>query len=112
MPTTYCLASAAGSAVSAAASEEAASSVVSEAVSLEAVSVVVVVAGVEAQAARLYFRALAPDPDFIRDREGPWPNAALNYGYGVLRAAVARALVGSGLTCFRGIHHQRILLGG
>lgn len=61
---------------------------------------------VEAQAARLYFRALAPDPDFIRDREGPWPNAALNYGYGVLRAAVARALVGSGLTCFRGIHHH------
>lgn len=61
---------------------------------------------VEAQAARIYFRALAPDPDFVRSREGPWPNAALNYGYGVLRAAVARALVGSGLTCFRGIHHH------
>ena len=61
---------------------------------------------VEAQAARIYFRALAPDPDFVRSREGPWPNIALNYGYGVLRAAVARALVGSGLTCFRGIHHH------
>ena len=61
---------------------------------------------VEAQAARIYFRALAPDPDFVRSREGPWPNVALNYGYGVLRAAVARALVGSGLTCFRGIHHH------
>ena len=61
---------------------------------------------VEAQAARIYFRALAPAPDFVRSREGPWPNAALNYGYGVLRAAVARALVGSGLTCFRGIHHH------
>ena len=61
---------------------------------------------VEAQAARIYFRALAPSPDFKRDREGAWPNAALNYGYGVLRAAVARALVGSGLTCLRGIHHH------
>lgn len=61
---------------------------------------------VEAQAARLYFRALAPDPTFVRSREGSWPNPALNYGYGILRAAVARALVGSGLTCLRGIHHH------
>lgn len=61
---------------------------------------------VEAQAARIYFRALAPDPGFVRAREGTWPNSALNYGYGVLRAAVARALVGSGLTCFRGVHHH------
>ena len=61
---------------------------------------------VEAQAARIYFRALAPDPEFVRAREGAWPNPALNYGYGVLRAAVARALVGSGLTCFRGVHHH------
>lgn len=61
---------------------------------------------VEAQAARIYFRALAPDPEFVRTREGAWPNPALNYGYGVLRAAVARALVGSGLTCFRGVHHH------
>ena len=61
---------------------------------------------VEAQAARIYFRALAPDPAFVRAREGTWPNPALNYGYGVLRAAVARALVGSGLTCFHGVHHH------
>ena len=61
---------------------------------------------VEAQAARIYFRALAPDPGCVRAREGTWPNPALNYGYGVLRAAVARALVGSGLTCFRGVHHH------
>ena len=60
----------------------------------------------EAQAARLYFQALRPSADFLRDPEGCWPNAALNYGYAVLRAAVARALVGSGLTCFRGIHHH------
>lgn len=60
----------------------------------------------EAQGARIYFRSLAPAPDFRRDPDGGWPNAALNYGYAVLRAAVARALVGSGLVCFRGIHHH------
>ncbi len=60
----------------------------------------------EAQAARIYFGELAPSPDFTRDREGSWPNAALNYGYAILRAAVARALVGSGLNCLRGIHHH------
>jgi CRISPR-associated protein Cas1 len=60
----------------------------------------------EAQAARTYFRALAPNADFVRDKEGPWPNAALNYGYAVLRAATARALVGSGLNCMVGVHHH------
>lgn len=60
----------------------------------------------EAQAARLYFQTLAPDAEFSRDRYGLWPNPALNYGYAILRAAVARALVGSGLSCVRGIHHH------
>lgn len=59
----------------------------------------------EGQAARMYFHAIGPD-GFRRDREGDWPNAALNYGYAILRAAVARALVGSGLCCFRGVHHH------
>lgn len=59
----------------------------------------------EAQAARIYFQSLGDD-GFVRDREGVWPNAALNYGYAILRAAVARALVGSGLLCIRGIHHH------
>lgn len=63
------------------------------------------IANCEAQAARIYFQSLGPE-GFIRDREGPWPNAPLNYGYAILRAAVARALVGSGLVCFRGIHHH------
>lgn len=62
-------------------------------------------ANCEAQAARIYFQALCPD-GFVRDREGEWPNAPLNYGYAVLRAAVARALVSSGLVCFHGIHHH------
>ena len=34
------------------------------------------------------------------------PNAALNYGYAVLRAAVARALVASGLNPALGLHHR------
>lgn len=62
-------------------------------------------ANCEAQAARIYFQAIGPE-GFVRDREGGWPNAPLNYGYAILRAAVARALVGSGLVCFRGIHHH------
>lgn len=62
-------------------------------------------ANCEGQAARIYFHALGPE-GFRRDRDGEWPNAALNYGYAILRAAVARALVGSGLCCFRGIHHH------
>ena len=62
-------------------------------------------ANCEAQAARIYFQMLCPE-GFVRDREGEWPNAPLNYGYAVLRAAVARALVGSGLVCFHGIHHH------
>ena len=62
-------------------------------------------ANCEAQAARIYFQSLGPD-GFVREREGCWPNAALNYGYAILRAAVVRALIGSGLVCFRGIHHH------
>ncbi|MBQ7252544.1 MAG: type II CRISPR-associated endonuclease Cas1 [Kiritimatiellae bacterium] len=63
-------------------------------------------ANCEAQGARIYFQSLAPTADFRRNPDGVWPNAALDYGYAVLRAAVARALVGSGLVCFRGIHHH------
>jgi CRISPR-associated protein Cas1 len=44
--------------------------------------------------------------DFTRDREGVAPNQWLNYGYAVLRAIVARALVGSGLLPTFGIHHH------
>ena len=62
-------------------------------------------ANCEAQAARIYFQVLGPD-GFVRDRDGVWPNAPLNYGYAILRAATARALVGSGLVCFHGVHHH------
>ncbi len=62
-------------------------------------------ANCEAQAARIYFQSLGPE-EFVRDRNGGWPNAPLNYGYAILRAAMARALVGSGIACFCGIHHH------
>lgn len=60
----------------------------------------------EAVAARCYFQTLAQSGDFLRCRNGVPPNHALNYGYAVLRAAVARALTGSGLLCVAGIHHS------
>lgn len=61
----------------------------------------------EGIAARLYFSRLFGN-DFIRDRYLPGINALLNYGYSVLRAATARALISSGLTPSLGIfHHNR-----
>lgn len=59
----------------------------------------------EGNAARHYFKAHFPDGNFKRAREGGMPNAVLNYGYAIIRAAMARALVGSGLLCVKGIHH-------
>ncbi len=59
----------------------------------------------EGAAARIYWSLLF-DKDFKRDREGPPPNNLLNYGYTVLRAAVARALIGSGLYPAFGIFHR------
>jgi CRISPR-associated protein Cas1 len=59
----------------------------------------------EAQAARRYWSKLF-DESFTRERYGNAPNPALNYGYAILRAAVARALSGSGLLPTLGIHHR------
>ena len=44
--------------------------------------------------------------DFTRSREGEAPNNLLNYGYAILRAIVARALVSSGMLPTLGIHHH------
>ena len=61
----------------------------------------------EAKAANYYWKRLFNDFDgFTRHREGPPPNNLLNYGYAILRAMVARALVGSGLLPVMGIHHR------
>lgn len=42
---------------------------------------------------------------FLRYREGPAPNNYLNYGYAILRATMARSIVGAGLLPTLGIHH-------
>ena len=61
----------------------------------------------EARAAAYYWKYVFPEiPDFVRGREEEPPNNLLNYGYAILRACVARGLVGSGLLPTLGIHHH------
>lgn len=61
----------------------------------------------EARAAAYYWKTLFPEaPSFVRDREDDGPNSILNYGYGILRAIIARALVSSGMLPTLGIHHH------
>ena len=61
----------------------------------------------EGIAARIYFFELFSE-SFLRDKTVPGINALLNYGYAILRAATARALVSSGLLPAIGIfHHNR-----
>ncbi|MCB0453156.1 MAG: type II CRISPR-associated endonuclease Cas1 [Aequorivita sp.] len=59
----------------------------------------------EGAAAAHYWKHLF-DFDFKRERYGVYPNSFLNYGYIILRAAVARSLAASGLLCTLGIHHH------
>ena len=62
---------------------------------------------IEAQAARHYW-PLIMGKGFLRDRNADGANALLNYGYTVLRASVARAVIASGLHPSIGIHHHNI----
>ncbi|MBR0038019.1 MAG: type II CRISPR-associated endonuclease Cas1 [Bacteroidales bacterium] len=60
----------------------------------------------EGAASRIYWRILFGN-DFFRERGAEdAPNCLLNYGYAILRAAVARALVGSGLSPVLGVFHR------
>ena len=59
----------------------------------------------EAKAAAIYWKRLMGSA-FKRERFGDEPNAQLNYSYAILRAAVARALSGSGLHPTIGIFHR------
>jgi CRISPR-associated protein Cas1 len=59
----------------------------------------------EGTAARLYWRELF-GRSFVRDQDGADLNSLLNYGYAILRAAVARALMGAGLLPTLGIFHR------
>jgi len=60
---------------------------------------------IEAQGARRYWGLLFSE-DFRRNQQGGGLNAMLNYGYTVLRAATARAVVAAGLHPTIGLHHS------
>lgn len=59
----------------------------------------------EAQAARRYWPLLM-GPEFRRDRDAAGANALLNYGYAIMRATCARAVVAAGLHPSIGIQHS------
>jgi len=59
----------------------------------------------EAQAAQRYWPRLF-GKSFRRNREADGVNALLNYGYAVVRAATARAIVAAGLIPSLGVHHR------
>ncbi|HZH87495.1 MAG TPA: type II CRISPR-associated endonuclease Cas1, partial [Brumimicrobium sp.] len=60
----------------------------------------------EALAAAFYFQNLFDLPEFSRNQKGMPPNNLLNYGYAILRAIAARALVSSGMLPSVGIFHS------
>lgn len=59
----------------------------------------------EAQAAAYYWDHLM-GPEFLRLQEPQYPNGALNYGYAIVRALMARAIVATGLLPSMGIFHH------
>jgi len=59
----------------------------------------------EAQAAQHYWKILMGD-NFIRDRSKMDANVLLNYGYAIIRAMIARAIVAGGLHPALGVHHH------
>ncbi|MBC6445320.1 MAG: type II CRISPR-associated endonuclease Cas1 [Alphaproteobacteria bacterium GM202ARS2] len=60
---------------------------------------------IEAQMARRYWSALF-GKHFLRDSKKPGVNGILNYGYAVIRAAVARSVVAAGLHPTLGLSHH------
>jgi CRISPR-associated protein Cas1 len=62
----------------------------------------------EAQAARRYWPLLMGN-DFTRNPDTGGANSLLNYGYAILRATVARAVISVGLHPSLGVHHQNRL---
>ena len=60
----------------------------------------------EARAAVYYWKTVFDDEFFTRDNDSDGRNGLLDYGYAILRAIVARALVGAGLIPTLGIHHH------
>lgn len=66
------------------------------------------VTNLEGRAAAYYWKNIfaAHVDHFVRGREEAEPNNLLNYGYAILRAVIARALVCTGLLPTLGIHHH------
>jgi len=60
----------------------------------------------EARAAREYWGRLFPD--FVRENDADRRNVMLNYGYAVVRSALARAAVAVGLLPALGLHHASV----
>lgn len=62
---------------------------------------------IEGQAARFYWSAWLGTAAFRRDADGEDAvNGMLNYGYAIVRAAVARCLISAGLNPALGLHHH------
>lgn len=61
---------------------------------------------VEARAAREYWKQLFDN--FIRDDPADLRNKMLNYGYSILRSAIARALVAAGFLPCVGLFHESV----
>ncbi|MDB4503008.1 type II CRISPR-associated endonuclease Cas1 [Akkermansiaceae bacterium] len=65
----------------------------------------------EAQAARIYWSSMFRERYELNDKRDPegesFFNSALNYGYAIIRAAVARAIVAAGLNPALGVFHHR-----
>ena len=60
----------------------------------------------ESRAAVFYWQNLIPIENFTRGQKGMPPNNLLNYGYSILRAITARAIVSSGMLPTLGIFHR------
>ena len=62
----------------------------------------------EAYAARLYFKSLFGE-NFLRNKDLSGVNSFLNYGYAIVRSALARYVVASGLNPAYGVGHHNNL---
>ena len=60
----------------------------------------------ESRAAVFYWQNLITIDNFTRSQKGIAPNNLLNYGYAILRAITARAIVSSGMLPTLGIFHR------
>lgn len=61
---------------------------------------------IEGVAASYYFQRIFPIEGFTRYAKGETPNNLLNYGYAILRAITARAIISSGMLPSIGIFHS------